>query len=112
MNAAKGVTLAKIAGKARVSFSHCYYCPWDAGLNGGKTVIHAQGGRLGITDCTFINRLPASSKPAPQIVLEPDVQSAIITANEFYGPGTISNQSQGKVQIANNIERTDSGPRA
>lgn len=103
-----GTALAKIAGRGRVSFDNChFYCihPEDK----GGAMILAESGRLSIDDCVFINSTVTAVNPTP-IILQPNVRSAIITGNEFYGKATIINKSQGQVIIKDNIEETDTNP--
>ena len=103
-----GTALAKIAGQGRVSFDNChFYCihPEDK----GKAIVQADGGRISINNCVFINSQNTVVDPVP-IVLEKDVISAVITGNEFYGEARIVNHAKGRVKIANNIEETDTDP--
>ncbi|MGI8906744.1 MAG: glycosyl hydrolase family 28-related protein [Candidatus Sumerlaeaceae bacterium] len=100
--------LARIEGRGRVSFSNCsLYCIDPA--NKGKVLINALGGRLSINGCVFINSTVTVANPIP-IVLEPDVISAVILGNEFYGKHEIVNRARGRVEIGNNIFGTDEDP--
>ena len=93
-------------GKSLLDNCH-FYCihPEDK----GKAVVLAESGRLSIDDCVFINSKVTAVNPTP-IILQPGVRSAIITGNEFYGKGTIVNNSLGRVIIKDNIEETDTHP--
>jgi len=108
----RGTALAKLAGNGRVSFSNChFYCIHPDSRN-ADTMILCESGRVAINGCVFINNertAEANSNPVP-IVLQPDVRSAVITGNEFYGKSRIVNNAKGRVVIANNIEETDEDP--
>lgn len=100
--------LARIEGRGRVSFSNCsLYCTDP--MNKGKAVINALGGRLSVNGCVFINSKVTALNPT-SIILEPDVISATILGNEFYGKGEILNRSRGRVVIEHNIRETDENP--
>jgi hypothetical protein len=75
-------------------------------------MIHALGGRLSIQGSVFINNKKTeqwNSNPIP-IVLEPNVISAIITGNEFYGKARITNKARGRTIIKDNLEQTEEDP--
>ncbi len=61
-----------------------------------RAAIQVQSGTVLIRGCEF-------RQNRPQIDLGKDVARAIITENIFAGPERINNQSQGKVQIGQNI---------
>jgi hypothetical protein len=116
---ANGVGLAKIdAGKSRVSFSNrSFYALIE---RPELPLIDVRSGRLGVTNCVFLNSKNTRRGPLPAIpnqkeagnldyfLFEPGVVSAVITNNEFYGPARIINRSKGKVVISNNVDRTSS----
>jgi hypothetical protein len=108
----RGTALARLAGRGRVSFSNChFYCIHPDSRNAPEMIV-AESGRLAIQGCVFINSRNTegvNSNPVP-IVLRPDVRSAIITGNEFYGQARIANQARGRVVIADNVEQTDEEP--
>jgi hypothetical protein len=111
IDGARGTALAEIDGRGRVSFSNCHFYCIHPGSKHADTMIHALGGRLSINGCVFINSKVTEgvSNPMP-IVLEPDVISAVITGNEFYGKSRITNRARGRVVIEHNIEGTDEEP--
>jgi hypothetical protein len=78
----------------------------------GLVLDNRQFNLLFFSACVFINNKKTeqwSSNPVP-IVLEPDVISAIITGNEFYGKSRITNKSKGRTIIKDNIEQTEEDP--
>lgn len=104
----RGVAAAKIAGRGRVSFSNCHFYAIHPEAK-ADVMVHALGGRLSIVGCVFINSRVTAVNPA-QVALEPDVISAIIVGNEFYGEQRIDNRANGQVEIANNVAGTDLPP--
>jgi hypothetical protein len=108
----RGTALARLAGPGRVSFSNChFYCIHPESRNAAEMIV-AEGGRLSIQGCVFINSrntAGVNGNPVP-IVLKPDVRSAVITGNEFYGQARIVNQARGRVVIADNVDQTDEEP--
>jgi len=112
IDGARGTALARIAGTGRVSFGNChFYCIHPESRN-AEAMIVVESGRIGIDNCVFINSrntAGVNSNPIP-IVLRPDVRSAIITDNEFYGEMRIVNEAKGRTVIENNLERTDEDP--
>jgi len=111
LDGARGTALAKLAGRGRVSFDNCHFYCIDPKDKGAATIL-VEGGRLSVNGCVFINSRNTAGvncNPVP-IVLEPDVISAVITGNEFYGAANIRNRARGRVVIANNVEQTDEDP--
>ncbi|MCX5646355.1 MAG: glycosyl hydrolase family 28-related protein [Phycisphaerae bacterium] len=88
--------IARIAGTGTVGFSDCTFVQWG-GKEGTRAAIQAQAGTILIRGCEF------RQKDRPQIELGKNVARAIISENVFAGPERIDNQSQGKVQIGQNI---------
>ena len=107
-HARNGIGLAEIAGRGRVSFDNCHFYCIHRDIEVDK-MIHVKSGRIAITDSVFINSWDAPYNRAP-IILEPEVQAAVIANNEFYGKAEIINRSRGRVKIANNVEETDTNP--
>lgn len=110
IHGAAGTALARIEGRGRVSFSNCHFYCIDP-KNKGEVMIRAIRGRLSIADCVFINSRKTAdvANPIP-VLLEPDVISAVIRGNEFYGESRITNRARGRVIISDNIEMTDEDP--
>jgi len=112
VDGARGTALARLAGPGRVSFDNCsLYCIHPQSRN-APMMIHAESGRLSIQNCVFINSRNTegvNSNPVP-IVLEPEVRSAVIVGNEFYGEARIDNRARGRVVIEHNIRQTDEEP--
>ncbi|MCX7920303.1 MAG: hypothetical protein N3A72_12030 [bacterium] len=87
---------AELAGSGHISFDNCHFVTIDP-KNKAKLDILAKSGSLTISDSLFLdyNR--------DYIRLEPEVRTAIVSANTFKGKGQIINDSQGNVQIVNNV---------
>lgn len=99
------VGAADISGRGRVSFDNCHFYCIDRGIK-ADDIIRIRQGRISITNCVFLNMYDAPFNNRP-IVLDPPVRAAVITGNEFYGPGTIVNNSGGQVVIKDNVADTD-----
>jgi hypothetical protein len=108
----RGTAMAKLAGPGRVSFANChFYCIHPESRN-AKEMILVESGRVAIQGCVFLNNRNTegvNGNPVP-IVLAPEVRSAIIEGNEFYGKARIDNRSKGRVVIALNIEESEEIP--
>ena len=87
--------IARIAGTGTVGFSDCTFVQWG-GKEGNRAALQVQAGTVLIRGCEF-------RQNRPQIELGKDVARAIIAENIFTGPERIDNQSQGKVQIGQNV---------
>lgn len=105
LDGANGVAMAKISGQSRVSFSNCSFYVYNH-EGQGKILIHVLSGKLGIVNCTFITRETTTANLEQQILLDPDVRSAVIASNDFSGHAVIINNSKGKVEIAHNVDQT------
>jgi hypothetical protein len=103
-----GIGVADISGKGRVSFENCHFYCIFRDIK-AQDMIRVRSGRVSISNSVFINSWDAPYNHNP-IVLDPNVQSAIITGNEFYGWGNITNHAKGRVVIDDNIEKTDLEP--
>ncbi len=87
--------IARIAGSGTVGFSDCTFVQWG-GKEKTRAALQVQAGTVLVRGCEF-------RQDRPQIDLGKDVARAIITENIFTGPERINNQSQGKVQIGQNL---------
>jgi hypothetical protein len=87
--------IARIAGSGTVGFSDCTFVQWG-GKEKTRAALQAQSGTILVRGCEF-------RQDQPQIDLGKDVARALITENVFTGPERINNQSQGKVQIGQNL---------
>jgi hypothetical protein len=87
--------IARLAGSGTVGFSDCTFVQWG-GKEKTRAALQVQAGTVLVRGCEF-------RQDRPQIDLGKDVQKAIITENIFTGPERINNQSQGKVQIGQNV---------
>lgn len=105
--------LAQIDGTGRTSFTDChFYCIHPEANKKTPYMIHVLGGRLSIQGCVFINNKKNevwTSNPIP-ICLEPDVISAVIIGNEFYGKSRIVNRARGRTVIKDNVDQTEEDP--
>ena len=88
---------AILAGKGNTSFVNCHFISWDQKKTDAPAIIAKSGG-LTVTGCDFMD-------PKPQVLIEKDVQSAIIVANRFRGGQKITNQSTGSVEIGLNTKQ-------
>lgn len=112
IDGARGTALARLAGNGRISFDNCHFYCIHPGSRNAETMIQVDAGRVSIQNCVFINHegtALVNSNPVP-IVLEPDVISAIICGNEFYGAARIDSRARGRVVIEHNLERTADDP--
>lgn len=87
--------IARIAGSGTVGFSDCTFVQWG-GKEKTRAALQVQAGTVLVRGCEF-------RQDRPQIDLGKDVTRALITENVFTGPERINNQSQGKVQIGQNL---------
>ncbi|MCL5279038.1 MAG: glycoside hydrolase family 55 protein [Planctomycetes bacterium] len=87
--------IARIAGSGTVGFSDCTFVQWG-GKEKTRAALRVQSGTLLVRGCEF-------RQDRPQIDLGKEVARAIITENILTGPERINNQSQGKVQIGQNL---------
>jgi len=87
--------IARVAGSGTVGFSDCTFVHWG-GKEKTRAALQVQSGTVLVRGCEF-------RQDRPQIDLGKDVARALITENIFTGPERISNQSQGKVQIGQNL---------
>ena len=99
---------ADISGRGRVSFDNCHFYCIDRGIK-ADDIIRVRQGRISVTNCVFLNMYDAPFNQRP-IVLDPGVRAAVITGNEFYGPGTVVSKAEGSVIVNNNIENTEFPP--
>jgi hypothetical protein len=87
--------IARLAGSGTVGFSDCTFVQWG-GKEKTRAALQVQSGTILVRGCEF-------RQDRPQIDLGKDVTRAIIAENIFAGPERIKNQSQGKVQIGQNL---------
>jgi hypothetical protein len=100
MTGKNGVRFGQTAGAGPVSFVNCHFRAIHPDAASAPAGLVAAGGRLTINSCLFEDLQPA------QIVLEPSVEAAILTSNQFAGANAIDNKvpEQGHVQIGLNLE--------
>jgi hypothetical protein len=87
--------IACIAGGGTVGFSDCTFVQWG-GKEKARAALQVQSGTVLVRGCEF-------RQDRPQIDLGKEVTRALITENVFTGSERINNQSQGKVQIGQNL---------
>ena len=97
--------MIRIDGRGKVSFENCSIYAIDSNPK-CEYLIHAAGGRLGISNCTFINCRNTVQNLTP-LVLDEKVISAVIAHNEFYGSKQIVNNAKQAVIIESNLFGTD-----
>ena len=91
--------IAKVAGRGTVGFSDCTFAQWDAKKE-GRPAIQAAGGSVMVRGCEF-------REAKAQIELGEGVRRAVITDNLLAGPARITNRSQGRAQVVNNVSDQD-----
>jgi len=101
----KATEMIRIDGRGKVSFDNCSFYAIDPTPK-CDYLINAVGGRLGISNCTFINSKNTVQNITP-IMLGENVISAIIADNEFYGSKQIVNNAKRPVIIKDNLFGTD-----
>lgn len=87
--------IAKVAGRGTVGFSDCTFVQWDAKKE-GRHALQASGGTILVRGCEF-------REGKAHIELGEGVRRAVITDNVLTGAARITNRSQGRTQIANNL---------
>jgi hypothetical protein len=89
---------ARLAGTGHTFFVGCHFHDWDrAGT--GAPCIRVESGGITVTGSDFM------AEGKDQIVLEADVEAAVITSNRFRGGERIKNRAEGDVQIGLNAQR-------
>ena len=91
--------IAKVAGRGTVGFSDCTFVQWDAKKE-GRPAIQAAGGSVMVRGCEF-------REAKAHIELGEGVRRAVITDNLLAGPARITNRSQGRAQVVNNVSDQD-----
>ena len=97
--------MIEVAGPGRVSFDNCSFYA-ISGSPKCESIINVTNGRLGVSNCVFINS-KYTTQNIPPIVLGEKTISAIITGNEFYGSKQIANKATREVIIKDNLFGTD-----
>ena len=90
-------TIVSTKGAGTVTFNGCHFARWDF-KGEGQPAILADGARLTVTSCEFID---GGKK---QIVLGPNSKSAVIVGNRFRGGVKVDNQGEGKVEMGLNVD--------
>ena len=90
--------LVGCAGPGPVSFVNCHFRAIHPNTATAPAGLVAAGGRLTVSGCLF------EDTQAAQLVLEPPVEAAIITGNQFAGLHAIDHRAKGQVQIGLNVE--------
>ena len=86
---------ANLRGNGQTTFDNCHFNSWDQN-NIGAPAIRASAGGVTVNSCDFMDA------GKNQIVLEKEVESAIISSNRLRGGQKIDNQSQSDAQIGLN----------
>jgi hypothetical protein len=91
--------IAKIAGKGTVGFSDCTFVQWDSKKE-GRPAINAESGTVLIRGCEF-------REAKTHVELGESIRRAVVSENVFAGPAKVTNHSQRKVVISNNVADSD-----
>ncbi len=91
-------THAKLEGKGQTMFSNCHFISWDQ-AGKGEAAIHAVDGGLTVNGCDFMDG------GKTQVILEKDVEAAVIVGNRFRGGQKVTNKSVGSVEIGLNAKQ-------
>jgi hypothetical protein len=86
---------AIIEGSGTVSFTACHFIHWGR-KNPDAPALHVKSGSLIVNGCEFIDE-------KPQILLEPEVKSAVIFGNRLRGGQKVVNRSDGCVEMGLNV---------
>ncbi len=90
-----------LEGQGTVTLTATHFHKWDP-MEHGKACIQALDGSLILNGCEFMGE----GVKAPQLLLGPDLDSAVIMGNRFtYGGMRIDNQSRGEVQMSANVSQ-------
>ena len=93
-----GVSLARIEGGGKVSFTDCHIHCIDPRAT-ARPLIHAKAGRLQVRGCEILEGHAARD----HIVLEPEVAYAVISDNTSRAPFSVINKAKGKTVVRDNI---------
>ncbi len=95
---AHGVSLARIEGGGKVSFTDCHIHCIDPRAT-ARPLIHATAGRLQVRGCEILDGHAARD----HVVLEPDVAYAVISDNTSRAPFKVINNAKGKTVVRDNL---------
>ncbi|MBM3880030.1 MAG: hypothetical protein FJ387_09975 [Verrucomicrobia bacterium] len=87
---------ARLAGTGHTTFNGCHFVGW-ARKDPQAPCIHAQRGGVTIAACDF------ASRNKTQVLLEKDIDAALIFGNRLRGQDRIVNQAGDRAQIALNV---------
>jgi hypothetical protein len=86
----------RLEGRGHTTFNGCHFVGW-AKKNPDSPAIQARRGGVTVTACDFMDRGKA------QMVLEAEVEAALIYGNRFRGKERIVNQAGERTQIGLNV---------
>lgn len=93
-----GVSLARIEGGGKVSFTDCHIHCIDP-VATSRPLIHARAGRLQVRGCEFLDGHAARD----HVVLEAEVAYANISDNTARSAFTVVNHAKGKTVVRDNL---------
>ena len=93
-----GVSLARIEGGGKVSFTDCHIHCIDPRAT-ARPLIHAKAGRLQVRGCEILDGHAARD----HVVLEAEVAYAVISDNTSRAPFTVINKAKGKTVVRDNL---------
>lgn len=89
-------THAILEGRGHTTFHGCHFVSW-AMQDAGAPCLHAKRGGLTVMGCDFTERGKA------QLVIEPDVDAALVVGNRLRGKDRIVNRAGDRAQVALNV---------
>jgi hypothetical protein len=87
---------ANLAGSGHTIFSSCHFVGWGQ-KDPTASAIHARRGGLTVNGCDFVD-LGKS-----QILIEPEVDAALVYGNRLRGKELVTNRAGARAQIAMNV---------
>lgn len=91
-------THARLRGTGQTTFVNCHFNSWGQVRNDAAAIV-ADGGGLTLSACEFTD--PERSKA--HVVLNEEVETAVIMGNRFRTPPRIVNHSEGQVEVGMNV---------
>ena len=94
-------SIARIAGKGRVSINGCNFIQWDKNKR-NAAAIDVSGGTVSIVGNHF-DKSMNREMTAPQVAIRSGVTSAVVTGNVCEGPWRVENEIGEHAQIGLNV---------
>jgi hypothetical protein len=93
----------RIRGGGHVTFTACHFTAWGQTRPDAYAIV-AESGGLTVNGCEFLDE----GEDKRHILLEEDVEAAVVVGNRFRSEMRIENNAEGEVAIADNV--TSRGP--